>query len=111
MRRDAARDGPGIGKLADAPGAGKRGGGERHHRHRADDDDRDADPQVDPAIGHEVRTDALVDQVALLEKQLPGRHGGADDRDDEQHHVRQMAARRQSGDDEIVDEPACRRVD
>ena len=71
-------------------------GGEGHHRHRADDHHDDADPQVGPLVADEARRDALVDDVALLEEQLPRRDGGADDADDQQHDVADLAARRHS---------------
>jgi hypothetical protein len=40
------------------------------------DDQRDAEPQVEALVFDEARGDALVDDVALLEEQLPGRHRG-----------------------------------
>ena len=72
-----------IGEIAELRRAGESRGREGHHRDRADDDERDADPQIDPLVADEARRDALVDHIALLEEQLPGRHGGADDGDDQ----------------------------
>ncbi len=78
---------------------------------RADDDEADADPQVEPLVANEARRDALVDDVALLEEQLPGRDRGADDADDQQHHVAQLAARRQLRNDEVARHLRERRMD
>ena len=44
------------------------------------------------ARSDEARRDALVDDVALLEEQLPGRDRRADDGDDEQHHLAELCA-------------------
>src|ERR1700724_1580960 len=77
-------------------------GAERHHGHRADDDQANADPEVYPLIADETRGDALVYDVALLEEELPRRDGGADDRDDQQHHVVQFRACRKARYEEIV---------
>ena len=67
--------------------AGKSRGGDRHQRHSANRDEDDADPQICALIRDEARGNSLVDDVALLKEQLPGRHGRADDRDDQQHNL------------------------
>jgi len=46
--------------------------------------------------------DALVDDVALLEEQLPGGDRGADDGDHQQHHVGEFRSGREARDDEIA---------
>ena len=68
-------------------------GSERHHRDRADDNEHDADTEIGAFITHEARGDALVDDIALLEEELPRRHRGADDRDDQQDHLARLAVR------------------
>ena len=90
--------------------AGKNLGGKAHHRDSADNDESDADPQVDALVFDEARGDALVDHVALLEEQLPGRDGGADDSDDEQHDVGQRRFLRQMRHGDVVDHLADRRM-
>ena len=95
-------DAAGVGEIAELRRAGEGRGGERHHRDGADDHDDDADPEVDPLIAHEARRDALVDDVALLEEQLPRRDRRADDGDDQQHHVGELRAGGQLRHDEIV---------
>src|SRR5258708_7666023 len=67
--------------------AGKRLSSKRHDRHCAGDHDRDADHEIDALIPDETRRDPFVDDIALLKEQLPGRHRGADDGDDQQHHL------------------------
>ena len=57
-------------------------GGRRDH-----DDDR-ADEGVGPLVVDPARRDPLVDDVGLLEEQLPGRDRRADDGDDQQHRGR-----------------------
>ncbi len=81
-------------------GEGRRGN--RDDRDRADDHQRDAEPEVRPLILDEARRDPLVDDVALLEEELPGRDGRADEADDEQHHVAELAGGRNLRLDEIV---------
>jgi hypothetical protein len=60
---------------------------EGHHRHCAHDDHDDSQPEVEPLVSDEARGDPLVDDIALLEEELPWRDGGANDRDDEQHDL------------------------
>ena len=50
------------------------------------------DHGVDPLVVDPARRDPLVDDVGLLEEQLPGGHRGADDGDDQQHRRRGEAA-------------------
>ena len=70
---------------------GRRGEGD--DRDRADDHQRDAEPEIEPLVADEARGDALVDDIALLEEQLPGRDRRADEADDDQHHVAELAGR------------------
>jgi hypothetical protein len=81
----------GIGEVAEAVGAGERRGARTHDGPAADHHDDDADPQVGQLVLHEARGDALVDDVGLLEEQLPGRDGGADDPDDQQRDGGELA--------------------
>ena len=48
--------------------------------------------EIEPLVLDEARGDALVDHIALLEKELPRRHHGSDDGDDEQYHLAQLSA-------------------
>ncbi len=79
-------------------------------RDSADHDEHDADPQICPLILHEARSDALVDDVALLEEQLPRRDRRADDGDDEQHDVAELSVLRQLRHDEIAGDVGVRRM-
>ena len=92
---DSARDRAGVGEVAEFRFAVESRGGEGHHRHRADDHQHDAEPQVGLFVVDEARRDALVDDIALLEEELPGRDRRADDGDDEQHHVAELGALRE----------------
>ena len=106
---ETLRDARGIGEAAELGGACECVGAECDHRHGAEDHDGDADDQIEALVVDEARSDALVDDIALLEEQLPGRHGRADDRDHQQHHIREVRARRQLRDQEIVRDRRPRR--
>jgi len=108
---EADSDAPGIAERAEFGAPGKGCGGERHQRHRTDGYERDADPQIGALVGDEARRDALVDDIALLKEQLPGRHCGTDDGNDKQHHLTQRAAMRQPRDQEVADHLADWRMD
>src|SRR6516165_10817016 len=60
-----------------------------------------SNPQIDALVLDETRADALVDDIALLEEQLPGRHRRVDDRNDQQYHLVQAAVRGQLRREEI----------
>ena len=47
-----------------------------------------------------------VDDVALLEEELPGRDRCSDDADDQEHHVAQLAALRQLRNEKIPHRPS-----
>ena len=96
--RDAAR----VGEIAELGLAVEGGRGESDDRDGADDDERDAEPEIEALIADEARRDALVDDIALLEEELPGRDGGADEADDEQHQVAHLAGRGDLRRDEIM---------
>ncbi len=86
----------------------------RGHPHQGDGADRhehNADPQIRTLVLDETRRDSLVDDVALLEEQLPGRHCRADDGDDQQHHLVQRSVVRQPRHQDLSDHLADRRVD
>ena len=57
-----------------------------------------------------MRRDPLVDHVALLEEQLPGRDRGPDDGDHQQHDVRDPGAGRKARHEQIVSDLAPWRV-
>jgi hypothetical protein len=84
----------GILELSKIRGSLERRGRKRHHCDGADHDETDPEPQVKSLVADEARRDALIDYVALLEKQLPGRDGGSYDRDDQEHHIGQGTVRR-----------------
>src|SRR5664279_2505342 len=87
VQRQQVRDPAGVAELPEGAGAA-RGPVRRHHQRRRADDHYDrAEHGVDALVADEPGGDPLVDDVGLLEEQLPGRHGGADDRDDQQHGV------------------------
>src|ERR1700730_3845162 len=90
---------------------GKRLSGERHDRHCAGDHDRDADHEIDSLMLDETRRDPFVDDIALLKDQLPGRHRGADDRNDQQHHLIQRRPLRHLRHHHVLDHLTRRRVD
>ena len=73
-----------VGEVADQVRAADGEHGHHHDRDGPDHHDDGADGGVGPLVADEPGRDALVDDVGLLEEQLPGRHRGAHDRDDEQ---------------------------
>ena len=93
---------PGILEIAEFRMAHEHLGGKGNHRHRTNHHQRNAQPQIGPLIGDEAWGDALVDDVALLEEQLPGGHRGADNADDQQHHVGQFATGRHLRDQKVM---------
>ena len=99
-----------VTEIAELGPSGEGRGAEGHHRYRADDDEHDAEAEIDLLVAHEARRDPLVDDVALLEEQLPGRHRGADDGDDQQHHLRELGARGEPRHEEVPGDLAYRRV-
>ena len=110
MFRQPCRNGCGIDEL---PGFRRAGECMRHagdNGHRADDHQHDAQPQIDALVADEARRDALVDHIALLEKQLPRRDGGADNTDDEQHHVGQRCVGWHMRHHKVVQHVAHRRM-
>src|SRR6202011_1383196 len=72
--------------------------------------ERDAEPQIGTLVTHEARRDALADDVALLKEELPRRHGGANDRDDQQDHFARLAVRGKLRDHEIMGDLHDRRM-
>jgi len=108
---DAGRDGAGILKGAELVVSGECCGCDRHHRKCPDDDDDDADDEIPPFVVDETRRDAFVDDVALLEKQLPRCDGRSDDSRNQQHHRAEFGAFGKTGDDEIMDGLSERNVD
>jgi len=108
---EAGSDASGIAEPAEFGMTGKGCGGGPHQGDGVDRHEHDADPQIRTLVLNETRRDALVDDVALLEKQLPGRHCRADDGDDQQHHLVQRSVVRQSRHQEVPDHPANRRMD
>src|SRR5579863_7404146 len=89
--------------------SGEGGGGEADHGHRPEHDQSDAETEIDPLVAHEARRDPLVDDVALLEEELPGSDRRADDRDDEQHDLAQPPMR-QLRNDKIMRQLRHRRM-
>src|SRR5918912_2429463 len=79
-----------IGELPELWMPGECSISEGHHRAGPDDHDDDPDPQVNFLVTDKTWGDPLVDDVGLLEKQLPWRDRGPDNRDDQQHHRRQL---------------------
>src|SRR5580658_5503074 len=78
--------------------------GERHGNHdrtRSDDDDHRPENGIRALVWNPSRRDALVDDVGLLEKELPRRDGGSDDRDDEEHAIG-LEATLHTRDDEML---------
>ena len=75
MLAEAGGDRTGVLEAAERRTARESRCRKRHHRDRANDDEKDADPQVRALITNEARRDALVDDVALLEEKLPRRDG------------------------------------
>src|SRR5690348_18157042 len=73
--------------------AGESRGRETDHGHASEDHEDDAEAEIDPLVAHEAPRDALIDDVALLKEELPGRYRRADDGDDEQHGLAELALR------------------
>ena len=82
-----------VGESAELVGAIERRGVGDHDGRRAKDHHPRADDRVGTFVPHPARSDALVDDVRLLEEQLPGRNGGANDGDDQQHRIRAHSTR------------------
>src|SRR6202022_3186600 len=100
-----------IGEIPEFGVASKRLSSERHDRQCTRDHDRDADHEIDALILDETRPDPFVDDIALLKEQLPGRHRGADDGDDQQHHFIQRRPLRHLWHQHVLDHLARRWVD
>src|SRR5665647_2131825 len=100
-----------VGVVAFPCGTGKRRCGEGHHRCGTNYHEDDAEPQVDPLVADEPWGDPLVDDVGLLEEQLPRCDGRADDRDDQQHDGGQLGACGQAWNQEVARELARGRMD
>src|ERR1700694_1866431 len=90
--------------------AGERLCREGDHRYSSDDDESDPQPKVYALILDETGGDALVDDVALLKEELPGRHGRPDNRDDEQDDFIQFPALGHLGNEEVSRHLADRRM-
>jgi hypothetical protein len=103
-------DRAGVLEVAELRSTGEGRRREHHHGDGADHDDGDADPQIDALVADEARRDALVDDVALLKEELPGRHCRADDGDDQQHQVRELGACGELRHDQVVRDLRQRRV-
>src|SRR5208337_136136 len=101
MALEAGGDGAGVSEIAEFGGSCKSRRGAGDDRDRAEDGERDSEPQIQPLIADEAGRDPLVDDIALLEEELPWRHGRADQPDDEQHHIAELA-RRDLRNDEVV---------
>ena len=108
---EADGDGARVGEIAELRSSGESRRGHGDNRRRADDDEPDAEPKVQPLVADEARRDALVDHVALLEEELPGRDRCADETDDQQHNVAHLAGGRELRNDEIAGDLRERRMD
>jgi hypothetical protein len=75
---------PGVGEVAGQGGVGEGEGGGDEEETGPEDDDEGAEDGVGALVVDPARGDALVDDVGLLEEQLPGGHRGAHDGDHEQ---------------------------
>src|ERR1700694_5124042 len=87
MAGKAASNAQGVREVAKVPGSVERGSGRHHDRGGADYDDECPDYSVGLLVFEPPRGDAFVDDVGLLEKELPGSDSRADDRDDQQRSV------------------------
>src|SRR5713101_6097292 len=92
---EAGCNSSGIAELSKFRASGKSRRGHPHQGDGADRHEHNADPQIRTLVLDETRRDSLVDDVALLEEQLPGRYCRADDGDDQQHHLVQRSVVRQ----------------
>ncbi len=110
MLAEAGGDRTGVLETAERGTARESRCRKRHHRDRANEDEKDADPQVRALITNEAGRDALVDDVALLEEKLPRRDGRADDRNDQQHHLAELAVRGKLRDHQIMRDLTDRRM-
>ena len=87
VRTEQAGDPAGVGELPGGSGAASRPRGSDHQAGGADDHHHRAQDRVHPLVADESRRDPLVDDVGLLEEQLPRRDGRPDDGDDQQDRV------------------------
>ena len=81
-----------VGEVPGERGVGEGRRREAHDRHAADDHQGDSDDQVDTLVVDPPWRDALVDDVGLLEEQLPRSDRRAHDANDQQHHGRQRCS-------------------
>jgi hypothetical protein len=70
---EADGDCPGVLEIAEFGTARKDRCRDRHHCHSSNDNEQDANPQTGAPVAQEAGRDALVDDIALLEEQLPSR--------------------------------------
>src|SRR5438105_12958413 len=101
MPGQTGRDRLSVDEVPGFRSAWKRGSRGDHDGRGPDDDDQRADDRVGALVWNPARRDPLVDDVRLLKEQLPRRHRGADDGDDEEHRIRCDAAL-YAGDNQIV---------
>ena len=76
--------------------------GGHHDRRSADHNHQRTDHRVGLFVAEPARRDALVDDIGLLEEELPGSNGGSDHRDDQQGRVGAQATL-YAGDEESGD--------
>ena len=81
----ALGDSPGVGEVSARGGAGEGGRHDRHEQGCGEHHDDRAHEGVGPLVVDPARRDPLVDDVRLLEEELPGGDGRAHDSDDQEH--------------------------
>jgi hypothetical protein len=106
----ARGNGAGVPEIAKLFVASEGRGGEGHHGNCTDDHQHDTDPEVGALVTHEARRDTFVDDIDLLEEKLPRGNCGADDGDDQQHDVAELAALGELRHDKIMRDLANGRV-
>jgi len=92
-----------VGEPSEVRAPGERERRDRDQRAGADHDDDGADHRVEALVVDPAWRDPLVDDVRLLEEQLPRGDRGADDRDDQQHG-RRAGATTDAGDEGVMND-------
>jgi hypothetical protein len=99
----------GVGEVPGPRRLARRVRSDDHQRRRTEQDDDRTEHGVGAFVSDEPRGDALVDDIGLLEEQLPRGDGGAHQRDDQQHR-RRCGSTLDAGYDEVIHRRAVLRV-
>ena len=89
---ESASHAGGVREVSGEPGAPERKGGRHHDRAGRDHHDDRTEERVSPLVVDPAGRDPLVDDIGLLEEQLPGCDRGSHDGNDQKHRGRGQPA-------------------